>query len=272
MVSSERIAILGCGTIGAAIAEGLVRSGRCSPVQITITRRKIAGLRPMADRGFRVTDDNLGAIEEADILILTVGPQHLDTLLEQIGPALDPAVQILISVVSGAGTQQILRRIGREVPLVRAMPNTAISIQESMTTLAAPPGSEEALKRAQGLFDSMGVTLVIDEEQIVAATALCACGVAFFLRAIRAASQGGIEIGFHPDEALLMAAQTAKGAATLLLNHHDHPEREIDRVTTPRGCTISGLNQMEHDGFSSAMIRGIVLSAEKAALLYPKDD
>ena len=103
---------------------------------------------------------------------------------------------------------------------------------------------------------------------MVSATALCACGIAFFLRAIRAASQGGIEIGFHPEEAFLLAAQTAKGAAALLLKGEAHPEAEIDRVTTPRGCTIAGLNEMEHRGFSSAFIKAILASAEKADRLY----
>jgi len=112
------------------------------------------------------------------------------------------------------------------------------------------------------------MTLVIPESHMVPATALCACGIAFFLRAIRAASQGGIEIGFHAEDALLMAAQTARGAASLLREAGSHPESEVDRVTTPQGCTISGLNQMEHHGFSSALIRGIVTSAEKAAVLY----
>ena len=103
---------------------------------------------------------------------------------------------------------------------------------------------------------------------MIAATALGACGVAFFLRAIRAASQGGIEIGLHSHGSLAMAAQTAKGAASLLLAMGTHPEQEIDRVTTPKGCTIAGLNQMEHAGFSSAMIRGITVSADKASRLY----
>lgn len=103
---------------------------------------------------------------------------------------------------------------------------------------------------------------------MIPATALCACGVAFFLRSIRAASQGGIEIGFHPEEALLLAAHTAKGAAALLVEEDRHPESEIDRVTTPRGCTIAGLNEMEHQGFSSALIKGILTSAHKAAGLY----
>ena len=105
---------------------------------------------------------------------------------------------------------------------------------------------------------------------MTAATSLGACGIAFFLRAIRAASQGGIEIGFHSEEALAIAAQTARGAASLLLSRENHPEEEIDKVTTPRGCTISGLNQMEHEGFSSAMIKGIVMSSVQASRLYSK--
>ena len=124
---------------------------------------------------------------------------------------------------------------------------------------------------AKTIFDATGSTLVIDEDLMVPATALCACGIAFFLRAIRAASQGGIEIGFHSAEAIAMAAQTAKGAASLILDSTRHPEGEVDRVTTPRGCTIAGLNEMEHRGFSSALIRGIVTSATKANRLYEAD-
>jgi pyrroline-5-carboxylate reductase len=146
------------------------------------------------------------------------------------------------------------------------MPNVAVAIGRSMTCLST--GSDAALERARAVFDAVGTTVVIDEEQMIPATALCACGVAFFLRAVRAASQGGIEIGFHPEDALAMAAQTAAGAAALMLEMGRHPEREIDTVTTPRGCTIVGLNELEHRGFSSAMIKGILTAAEKAATLY----
>jgi pyrroline-5-carboxylate reductase len=152
------------------------------------------------------------------------------------------------------------------------MPTMAITILESMTCISSKNASGEALDRTKTLFDIVGKTMIIDEEQMVPATALCACGVAFFLRAIRAASQGGIEIGFHSHEALPLAAQTARGAASLLLSFQNHPELEIDKVTTPQGCTISGLNEMEHQGFSSAMIRGIVTSSEKAAKLYQKNE
>jgi pyrroline-5-carboxylate reductase len=130
---------------------------------------------------------------------------------------------------------------------------------------ATPPAAKEA---ASALFEALGRSQFIDEEQMTPATALCACGVAFFLRAIRAASQGGVQVGFHADEAIQLAAQTAKGAAELILAGVSHPESLIDTVTTPLGVTIAGLNEMEHEGFSSAFIRGIVLSAEKARHLY----
>ena len=169
-----------------------------------------------------------------------------------------------MSVVSGVTIEDLQERLATQAPIVRAMPNTAVSIGESMTCLAAADNAAQALERARELFSALGETIVLPESMMTPATALCACGVAFFLRFIRAVSQGGIEIGFHPEEALLLAAQTARGAASLLLEGEGHPEREIDRVTTPRGCTIAGLNEMEHRGLSSAIIRGIVTSAEKA--------
>jgi pyrroline-5-carboxylate reductase len=141
-----------------------------------------------------------------------------------------------------------------------------------MTCLSSNLPAGDALTTASALFDAVGRTLVIPEELMIPATALCACGIAFFLRSVRAASQGGTEIGFHPHEALLLAAQTAKGAAALLLASPGHPESEIDKVTTPRGCTIAGLNRMEHEGFSSAMIKGITTSAAKAARLYVRHE
>lgn len=262
------VAILGAGNIGTALAEGLVRSGGRRPGDVTVTRRRPEALAALAARGFAVTTDNAAAVRSADVVVVAVQPGQLDALLDGIAGALDLDRHVVVSVVSGAGIAAIRARLPVGVPVVRAMPNTALSIGESMTTLAADPGNDAALERARGLFAPLGQTLVIGESHIGAATALAACGVAFFLRAIRAASQGGIEIGFHPEEALLMAAQTARGAASLLLTGGNHPEAEIDRVTTPRGCTIAGLNQMEHEGFSSSLIRGIVLSAEKADRLY----
>jgi pyrroline-5-carboxylate reductase len=271
MEKKRRITIIGAGNIGTAIANGLVESKRFAAADITLTRRTTHLLSELGKRGFGVEADNRRAVAGADVIILAVEPQQIDGVLQEIAPELKPGRHVLISVVTGVSTQQIARQLGAGVAIVRAMPNTAIAVRESMTCLASGPGDGATIDTARSIFDTVGKTVVIEEEEMIAATALGACGIAFFLRAIRAASQGGIEIGFHSQDALSIAAQTARGAATLLLSMQNHPEYEIDRVTTPRGCTIAGLNRMEHEGFSSAMIRGITTSAERASRLY-KDD
>ncbi|MGD8395214.1 MAG: pyrroline-5-carboxylate reductase [Candidatus Eiseniibacteriota bacterium] len=270
MTGSGELTILGTGNIGRAVAEGLVESGLYEPRQLTLTRRRVEHLDDLSARGFRVTADNRAAVQDAGIVVVAVEPQQLDGLLVEIGGMLVPERQVLVSVVAGVWIDDLRHLVPDDLAIVRAMPNTAIALGRSMTCLAAGDRDVAAIGRVRPLFDALGRTLVIPEELMVPATALCACGIAYFLRVIRAASQGGIEIGFHPDEALALAAQTALGAASLVLAEGGHPERQIDHVTTPRGCTISGLNQMEHAGLSSAMIRGIVTSAEKAASLYRK--
>ncbi len=272
MAGQNKIAILGGGNIGLAIAKGLINSNLYPAENIHITKRKPASIEALKSKGFKISSSNKAAVAESEIIIVAVQPQQLDGILQEISGIIDEKKHLIISVVSGAGIKAIKELIGKDVEVIRAMPNTAIAIQESMTCLSADTKTNGALKVAEKIFDSVGKTLIIDEELMVPATALCACGIAFFLRAVRAASQGGIEIGFHSEEALLMAAQTAKGAAALLISGESHPENEVDKVTTPRGCTISGLNQMEHNGFSSAMIKGIVTSAEKAAKLYKVED
>jgi pyrroline-5-carboxylate reductase len=264
----KSVAILGGGNIGLAIAKGLTTSNLFAPKNIYVTRKRLEYLQHLKDKGVNITADNKLAVKNSHIIILAVQPKQLDNLIAEIKDEIDLKKHIIISVVSGAGIKAIKSQLGKDATVVRAMPNTAIEIGESMTCLSASTKTNSELKIAQLIFNSVGKTLVIDEHLMVPATALCACGTAFFLRAIRAASQGGIEIGFHSDEAIFMAAQTAKGAAALITDLKGHPESEVDKVTTPLGCTISGLNQMEHYGFSSAMIRGIVTASEKASKLY----
>jgi len=266
--SSKKIAILGAGNIGLSLAKGLAQSGRYKTRDITITRRNKTNLEPLAKQGFTVSDKNPAAVAANDIIVIAVLPQQLNTLLDEIKPSLEIKKHILVSVVSGVSTKDFQTRIGKQVEVVRAMPNTAIAIQQSMTCIASSSASKENMSLVKSLFDTVGVTIDIHEELMTSATALNACGIAFFLRAIRAASQGGVEIGFHAEDALRMAAQTAKGAASLLLANNSHPENEIDKVTSPKGCTIAGLNEMEHAGFSSALIKGIRTSQQKAGVLY----
>jgi pyrroline-5-carboxylate reductase len=271
MSHSSSIAIVGAGNLGTAIARGLVESGRYTSRDIHLTRRHCQLLEDFVKLGYPVSEDNGKAVEACDAVIVAVEPQQLDAVLDQLSGHLDPQRHTLISVVSGANIDQIQRRTGLGSQVVRAMPNTAVAIRESMTTISADDNSGPALGIARSIFETVGQVVVIDEEQMQAATVLGACGVAFFLRAVRAASQGGVEIGFHYPDALAIAAQTAKGAASLLMAEHSHPEAEIDKVTTPMGCTIAGLNQMEHQGFSSAMIRGITTSYAKVAKLYDEE-
>ncbi len=272
MKSNLKIAVIGAGNIGLAIARGLVDSKLYKAKNITLTRRKKAHLEMITGNAFQLTTNNQEAVNNSDVIIIAVEPRQMDGALNEIKEALLPERHIVISVVTGVSLKKMKDILGENINIVRAMPNTAIAIRESMTCMAAEnangSGEENPLAVAEKIFSTVGKVTIIDEELMGAATALAACGVAFFLRAIRAASQGGIEIGFNSGKAIEIAAQTAKGAAALLLKNERHPEYEIDKVTTPRGVTISGLNQMEHQGFSSAMIRGIVTSAEKAEKLF----
>lgn len=268
---SKRIAVLGGGNMGALLAKGLVASGKYTPENITVTRRNVRLLETLSQEGFNVTDNNKAAVANSEIIVITVLPQQLNHLLDIIKDEIDSEKHLIISIVSGVSGYDITSRFGKEVQVVRAMPNTAIAVRESMTCIATGNATKANMALVKELFDTVGETIEIHEELITSATALCACGIAFFLRSIRAASQGGTEIGFHAAEALHMAAQTAKGAASLLLTQNTHPENEIDKVTSPKGCTIAGLNEMEHFGFSSALIKGIIMSANKAGGLYTEE-
>ncbi len=269
--TQKTIAIIGAGNIGCSIAEGLVKSRKYKPGQIILTRKQTQLLSALGEKGFLLSSDNSKAVSEADIIILAVRPAQTDELLQEIGAGITNN-KIVISVITDVALSTLYTYISPAVPVIRAMPNIAIAIRESMTCLSTLPQHKAALLEAVELFNLLGATLIIDEQLMVPATVLGACGVAYFLRAIRAASQGGIQIGFHADDALHIAAQTAKGAAELLLKLNEHPESAIDKVTTPRGCTIAGLNEMEHEGFSASMIKGILRSFEQAENLYAKHD
>lgn len=261
--------IIGGGNIGLALAEGLIQAKSCKPEDITITRRtQSAATETLKERGFGVSFNNAEAIEGADAIFICVLPQQLDTALSQIKASINLEKQAVVSVVTGAHTQVFREKLGEGLRIVRAMPNTAMKVRASMTCLSAVNATEEDKAMVQTIFDTMGQCIWIPEDMMSAATALCACGIAFFLRTVRAASQGGVEIGFHAHDALKIAAQTAFGAAKLLVENGTHPEQEIDKVTSPKGCTIAGLNEMEHQGLSSAFIKGIKLSSNIANNLY----
>jgi pyrroline-5-carboxylate reductase len=262
---NKKIAIIGGGNLGTAIAEGLIQSNFVQPKQILITKRHIATLHGLERKGVLVSDKNEEALRYADLVVLAVKPFQVNDVLSALKKEFKDEKHVLVSVVTGVSIDHISSILGKKIPIVRAMPNTAIAIQESMTCIAAKDVTEEQLQYVQDIFGQLGKTVKIDEKLMDAATVLGACGTAFAMRYIRANIQGGIEIGFDAATANLIAAQTVKGAAELLLKKGSHPEQEIDKVTTPKGCTIAGLNEMEHRGFSSSLIKGLVASYEKIA-------
>jgi pyrroline-5-carboxylate reductase len=257
-----KIAIIGGGNLGGAIARGLVAGKLIQPSNITVTRRRISLIADLGELGIRLETDNVKAVSQADIVMFAIKPYQLESVVKEIAPSLKQDA-MLLSLATGISSQQISAYCNKPVAIFRAMPNTAIAIGESMTCISAFNATKEQENLMLDIFNQMGKALIIAEDLMASATVLAACGIAYALRFIRAATQGGIEIGFGSEMALQIAAQTVKGAAELIIQNGSHPEAEIDKVTTPRGITISGLNEMEHQGFSSSLIKGLVTSFNK---------
>jgi pyrroline-5-carboxylate reductase len=260
MQKDKKITILGGGNIGLSIAKGFIKSKVFKAENITVTRIPSQPLDDIMAKGMNATHNNEEALINADYVVFAVQPRQATSLLKSIKTSLNPGKHFIISVVSALTVEDIENIIGEGFRIVRIMPNTAIAICESMTCIAAKDSASDYILEIKDIFDKVGSSLVIDEKLMASATVLASCGTAFFLRFIRAASQGGIQVGFHAEEAQLIASQVAKGAAALLLVNGLHPEQEIDKVTTPMGLTIKGLNEMEHNGLSSSIIKGIVHS------------
>jgi pyrroline-5-carboxylate reductase len=256
----KRIGIIGAGNIGGAIAEGLALNERYKS-QLLLSLRHQKSKSNWESRGFSVAENNVELCGNSDIIILAVKPHHAHDVLSEIDDHLDG--KVLISIVTGLSLKDLGKYGSENTHFFCAMPNTAIALGQSMTCISTSSRNETLIQAVVAVFNELGETVIVDDELMQASTVMAACGIAYALRYIRAQTQAGIEIGFSADVAQKIAAQTAKGAATLLLENHSHPEEEIDKVTTPKGCTIVGLNEMEHQGFSSSLIRGVLSSYRK---------
>ncbi|MEB2775473.1 pyrroline-5-carboxylate reductase [Algoriphagus sp. D3-2-R+10] len=265
MISKVKIAIIGCGNLGASIANGLLKRDDFDPKNLTLTKRHVDSLSGFAVLGVKVQSDNISAAADADIIILGVKPYNISPILNEIKSSLRLKNQIIISLATGITIAEMYEVIDPTSIAFRAMPNIAADIQESVTCVCSQNADENQINTVSELFDGIGFTIPIDESLMEAATVLGACGIAYVLRFMRAMIQGGIQIGFDSVTASKIVNQTVKGAAELMIQKNMHPEAAIDKVTTPKGCTIVGLNEMEHQGFSSAMVRGVIASYEKIA-------
>ncbi len=259
-----KITIIGAGNLGGAMARGLVRSGFSQAADITCTahtQRTLDRLKEY-DADFRLLLNNAEAARDADIVVLAVKPWLVEQVIQEMKPVFDYSKQIIVSVAAGITTGQLYQYLLKNdkyiAPTIfRAIPNTAVDVVSSMTFLCSNGASAEQIQLIEGVFNAIGSTMSIDERLMNAGTALASCGIAYALRYIRASIEGGVEMGFYPDQAQEIVLRTVQGAVNLLLANGSNPEQEIDKVTTPGGITIKGLNEMELAGFTSAVIRGL---------------
>ena len=261
-----KITIIGAGNMGGAIARGLAKGNIFKESDITVTARtqKTLDCIHSFNPQLNVTLDNVQAVKGADLVVLAVKPWLLDSVISHIRTALDLSSQIIISVVAGvsfADLKDMLCKDQEYDPVMfRVIPNTAISIGESMSLIAESNATDEQVALVKSVLDELGKTAIIEEKQMGAATALCSCGIAYAFRYIKASIDGAVEMGLYPRAAKDMVVQTLRGAADLLDKNDSMPDEETYKVTTPGGITIKGLNEMEACGFTNAVVKGLKAS------------
>ncbi|MDR1562375.1 MAG: pyrroline-5-carboxylate reductase [Dysgonamonadaceae bacterium] len=263
-----KIAIIGCGNMGSAIVRGLVKGSifraedisvsDINPDVLEVIHREIPALKTELN-----AFDN---VREADIVLLAVKPWLVANIIDDIKFRMDYGRQILVSISAGVSIldlEKYLKKASDEniTPAIfRVIPNTAIEIRKSVNLIATDNSSDEQKAIIVKIFDELGTAIILDESKMAAGTALTSCGIAYFFRYVRAAMLAGVEMGLYPKEAQNMVVNTMLGAAELLLTTGENPEKEIDKVTTPGGITIRGINELEANGFSTAIIKAMKAS------------
>ena len=254
-----KVAIIGAGNMGGAIALGMAKGTIVAANEIFVADPSQANLDKLKQQvpTINTLASNAESVKDADIVILAVKPWLVNAVLEAITLNNN---QILVSIAAGVSIETLRSYTQNEMPIFRLIPNTAISQMESMTFVTSGNASPAQQELIMNIFNEMGLAMAITEDKMGAATALASCGIAYALKYIQAGMQAGIEMGIYPKDAMTMVAQSMKGAAELILNNDTHPAVEIDKVCTPGGITIKGINELEHNGFSSAIIKAMKAS------------
>ena len=258
------IGIIGAGNMGGAIARGIAAGGNIAVADITVTSPNRHGELDALKADFPdlgVATDNRQATG-ADVIIVAVKPWLLDEVMSEIADSIDFAQQILVSIVAGASLEHLstFSKSTATPAVFRVIPNTAIAVGESMTFIASANATSEQVGCVTDIFSNLGKVMVVEERLMGAGTAIASCGIAYVMRYVRAATEAGVELGMRADDAKKAMLQTLIGAARLLEATGSNPEAEIDKVTTPGGLTIKGLNAMERYGFTTAVIEGLKAS------------
>ncbi len=258
-----RIAIIGAGNMGGALARGLAKGTLVRPEEICVSNPSKGKLEKLKSEvpEIRITTDNCSATAGADVVVLAVKPWKLKEVADEIKGCLDYSNQAIASMAGGVSTDEIsalfLKDDGDMPPVYYVIPNTAIAIMTGMTFLTSVRSTPELDSYMLAMFKELGDAMLVEERLLNAGMALASCGIAYVMRYIRAMTEGGVELGFYASDAQRIVMQTMLGAVTLLNANGTHPEAEIDRVTTPGGITIKGLNAMEEAGFTASVVKGL---------------
>ncbi len=253
-----KIAFIGAGNMGGALVKGLYASRACKAEDLAVADASEEALKGISkiSKNILVTTDNQKVAKGADYIVVAVKPWLVDIVLEGIKPVLTDG-QVIISIAAGVELAHIAGIVGESRALFRVLPNTAVALLAGMNFVSSRNASKEQEDFVLTLLGKLGKSLAIPEKQMTAFTSVSSCGIAYALRYLRAATEGAVELGVRPDIAQEVIAQTMIGAAELILHNKTNAESEIDKVTTPGGWTIKGLNAMEAYGFTNAVIQGI---------------
>ena len=277
-LSDKKLAVLGAGKLGGILLRAYLKKGLFSANRVTATVRHAERAAALtSELGVPVGTDNRKAVREADIVLLTVKPQTVAELLREIALEIN-AQTLLVSVAASVPTsyleQQLAASCGElnEIPVVRAMPNTPAAVGCGMTAICrGAHAGEDHLEVARSMFDAVGRTVLLDEKHMDAVTGLSASGPAFAYIILESLAEAGVKVGLPRDVATLLAAQMMKGAASVVLETGDHPALLKDAVTTPAGCTIDGILELEEGKLRVTLIKAVVKATSRAGeLLFEK--
>lgn len=262
-----KIAIIGAGNMGGAIARGI--AANMPDVTLAVSNPSTPKLEALKSEfpAIEVSTKNATVAKDADFVVLAVKPRLILNVLDEIYDDLDPVRQALVSVAGGMSIDDIEELVddGRsDIPaMFQVIPDTAAAVGRSMTFIASRRASKAMVAKVVEIFGCLGKVAVIEPRLMDAATALCSCGIAYVYKFVQACVQAGVQLGFTPADALKYVNATIDGAVAMLEAGGTSPQQEIDKVTTPGGMTIKGINQLEHAGFTSAVISGILKPLEK---------
>ena len=267
-LSHKRLAVLGTGKMGGILLRAFLEKKLISPKHVAATVRHTERAEPLAAKlGVAVSTDNRAAARGADVILLAVKPSSVVEVLEEIRAEVTPKT-LVVSVAASVPTKLIEQHLAEGVPVVRAMPNTPCAIGAGMTGVTRGSHADAAhVELAKAMFEAVGRVVVVDEKHMDAVTGLSASGPAYVYIMLESLAEGGVKVGLPRDVATLLAAQTMLGAARTVLETGDHPALLKDAVTTPAGCTIDGILELEEGGVRVTLIKTVVKATERAAQL-----